>query len=352
MATDAPNDGKGYPLESELVSLFGSLHIAGDVVPTELFLAIRFPVKDDDKDAKTGKPDTVAILILSNLIYWFRPIRPRDSKNDRPLPWRQKFKGEWLARDYEFWVEKFGFTTRQCKEAVARLKAGEWIEYKQQPKPTGGSKNLFKPNYEKLFLTLYPESRVTFERHSEKAERRLNVSRDTFERHSSLLIHEINIKTSSSSNSEKLKTAAAAAADFSMEAHASAYPVGTILAYLQANRENIKNPKGLARKLFRSGEDDDLIRAWLQAETDLAISQAKRRDLLIVPDYFHAFYTALTETEQQDCLERAILLFNADQKLIGGELIDDSQSSFSGEVWSKLWNRIYYLHSTQQAKAA
>ena len=340
------DDTKGFPLQSDLVRQFGSMHISGDIVPTEFFAAIRFPTKN----ATPGKPDLTAILILANLVYWFRPIRPRDPKTDRALAWRQKFKGEWLERDYGFWSEKFGFTLRQCKDATARLRKGNWIQFQNKPTPQGGSVNLFRPNFEKIFLTLFPETRLTFERQPEVSKIRSNVSRDTFKRQPSLLIHETNIKTSSS-NSENGNSAAAAAAPFLSESHASKHDIGTVLAYLRANRTGIKNPKGLARKLWRSGEDDDLIENWLTILKEGEIENAKRRDALLVPDYFNAFYFQLSDEEKEERLERAILLYNADQKLIGGKLIDDEQTEFDEATWTKLYNRIYCLDSNY-AKAA
>lgn len=331
----------GYQIESSLVRQFGTIHLTGDTVPPEFFAAIKLP---------SGKPDIKAILILCNLIYWFRPIRPRDPNTDKPLAWRQKFKGIRLQRDYEFWESKFGFTKRECKEACARLKNGGWIGQQNEPNPHGGSKNYFQPNFEKIFSTLFPQSRLTFERQPGQSDRRSNVSRNTFQRQPSLLIHEINIKTNSSSNTVNLENAAAAAASLPVENKGSIHDLGTILAFVKQTRQTAKNPKGLANTLLKSGEDDELISGWLAKKRDEAIELAKRRDGLIVPDWFVGLYEALPVADKDQRLDQAIALYNEDAPLLGNQTISDDDD-FSEAVRNALWCRIYFLHQLQEKAA-
>lgn len=60
--------------------------------------------------------------------------------------------------------------------------------------------------------------------------------------------------------SSRSKSTAAAAAD---KSHVSRFDHQTILAWIEATRENVKNPGGLARTIGRSNNDDKQIAKWL-----------------------------------------------------------------------------------------
>ena len=262
---------KGYPIESQTVEEFALIHITGDIVPVEFFQKIQFP--------KSGKPDLLAILILSDLLYWYRPIRPRNEHTGKLLPWRQKFFGQVLRRDYSYFVEKFGATARQCRDACARLKNLDLIEIQITPTSSGGSLLGFRPKSDRILALLAlsdsrsnvsrkkADSRLNVSR--EKADSRLDVSRLTFERESSINTLDFLGETSQQQQEAAGGTAAAAAAAAGnpSEPHASRHTFGTVVAYVREKRVDAKNPKGLARTIWRNGSDDDEIQIWLNAQS-------------------------------------------------------------------------------------
>ena len=264
------NATKGFPIENEIVQPLGSVYLSGDIVPPEFFNAIRY---------KSGKPDLLSVLILSDLLYWFRPIRPRSEETGQALAWRQKFKGEALNRDYGYFENKFGATNRQCRDSVARLKNLGLIFVAVIPRPSGGSCLAFSLNLENILAVLKnSDSRLNVSR--VKADSRLNGSRLTFKRESS--INTLDYKeTKQQQYSKKEKIAAAAFSEF----HASRLEFSEVLSWVLANKKDAKNPKGLARTIWRDGSDDNAISAWLRQKSEneahalMAIENEKNRML-------------------------------------------------------------------------
>lgn len=176
---------RGFEMVSTEVEQYGFLHISGDVVPPEFFQAIKFD---------SGKPDLLSVLILSNLLYWYRPVKPRDERTDRATAWRQKFQGEMLSRTYQEWADIYGATERQARDACHRLQARGLIVISCKPCPTGGTTTYFAPVFQAVRSLLQPPSRLTPERESGQKpthvetladnDSRQNVSRDTLERES------------------------------------------------------------------------------------------------------------------------------------------------------------------------
>lgn len=176
---------RGFEMVSTEVEQYGLLHISGDVVPPEFFQAIKFD---------SGKPDLLSVLILSNLLYWYRPIKPRDERTDRANAWRQKFQGEMLSRTYQEWADIYGATERQARDACHRLQARGLLTISCKPCSTGGTTTYFAPVYHAVQSLLQSPSRLTPERESEQKpthvetladnDSRQNVSRDTFQRES------------------------------------------------------------------------------------------------------------------------------------------------------------------------
>ena len=262
---------KGYPIESQTVEEFALIHVTGDIVPVEFFQRIKFP--------KSGKPDLLAILILSDLLYWYRPIRPRSESTGKLLPWRQKFFGEILRRDYSYFVEKFGATDRQCRDACARLKKLDLIEVLITPTSAGGSLLGFRPKPDAILdLLANPDSRLNVSREKadsrlnvsrEKADSRLNVSRLTFKRESSINTLDFLGETSQQQQQEAAAGSAAAAAaakTISDDSAKSRHSRSVILRWIVAERPEIKNPGGLATIISRSVLNDEEIQIWLEKQ--------------------------------------------------------------------------------------
>lgn len=171
----------GYDLQNETVEALGALHISGDTVPPEFFQHIKFA---------NGKADYLACLILADILYWYRPIRPRDERTGQPLEWRQKFAGPRLVREYSALADRLGATDRQVRDACARLKSLGFLLIFVRPLFTGGSVVEMEPVYDRISCILRPV-RLTAERESGGPTHvetgvglRQNVSRTTAERES------------------------------------------------------------------------------------------------------------------------------------------------------------------------
>lgn len=94
------------------VDAVGRLHFEGNIIPHAWYKAITFP---------DGKTDLAAIVILAEIVYWYRPTVERDEATGEIVSVRKKFKADMLQRSYDSFAEQFGLTKRQCQDAVARL---------------------------------------------------------------------------------------------------------------------------------------------------------------------------------------------------------------------------------------
>ncbi|MBK5492226.1 DNA replication protein DnaD [Bacillus sp. TH13] len=67
-----------------------------------------------------GKPYMVAITILSEIFYWYKPTEIQDEKTNE-IRYKQKFKADKLQKSYQQLADSFGFTKRQVLEACKYL---------------------------------------------------------------------------------------------------------------------------------------------------------------------------------------------------------------------------------------
>ena len=70
---------------------------------------------------KKGKADTVAITILADILYWYRPVEVRDETTGELIKYKQKFKADKLQKSYDDYSALFNFTKRQVKQAIDNL---------------------------------------------------------------------------------------------------------------------------------------------------------------------------------------------------------------------------------------
>ncbi|OOR10203.1 DNA replication protein DnaD [Bacillus cereus] len=93
------------------VSEIGGLNFKGNVVDHEWFNYITF---------SNGKPHIVAIMVLSEIIYWYRPTIIRDEVSGK-VTYKKKFKSDKLQKSYQQLAETFGVTKLQVKRACDLL---------------------------------------------------------------------------------------------------------------------------------------------------------------------------------------------------------------------------------------
>ncbi len=86
----------------------GELEIVGNIVPHLWYKNITFT---------SGKAHFVAITLLADIVYWYRPMVIRDDSG-MIMGARTKFKGDMLQKSYQAFADTYGFTKRQVKDAI------------------------------------------------------------------------------------------------------------------------------------------------------------------------------------------------------------------------------------------
>ncbi len=100
-----------YDLTDDVKNI-GSLNFEGNVTPIEWFSHIRLP---------NNKPDLVSIILLSDIVYWYRPTTLRDECSGKIISYRKKFKSDLLQKSYNDLEDLFRLTKDQIKKSLQRL---------------------------------------------------------------------------------------------------------------------------------------------------------------------------------------------------------------------------------------
>ena len=94
------------------VDAIATMAVTGNVIPATWYKTIT---------TSSGKADLVAINILSDVLYWYRPREVRDEYTGDVIAYQKRFASDYLQRNYEQLSEHFGISKRQAKDAVVRL---------------------------------------------------------------------------------------------------------------------------------------------------------------------------------------------------------------------------------------
>lgn len=97
---------------NETVDRLSRMNITGNVIPAAWYQTIR---------KLTGKPYLNAIVILSDIVYWYRAAEVRDEGSGQLLGYRKRFKADLLQRSYQQMADQFGITKRDATNAVVEL---------------------------------------------------------------------------------------------------------------------------------------------------------------------------------------------------------------------------------------
>jgi hypothetical protein len=90
----------------------GMMNFTGNVIPSVWFRTV---VND------RGKPHLLAIMILSEIVYWYRPAEVRDEATGEFLGYKTKFKNDLLQKSYKSLAEHYQVSKRQVTDAVIML---------------------------------------------------------------------------------------------------------------------------------------------------------------------------------------------------------------------------------------
>ncbi|UXH43279.1 DnaD domain protein [Rossellomorea vietnamensis] len=92
----------------QVADQIAELEIVGNIVPHLWYKNITF---------SSGKAHFVAITLLADIVYWYRPTMIRD-ESGMITGARTKFKGDMLQKSYQAFADTYGFTKRQVKDAI------------------------------------------------------------------------------------------------------------------------------------------------------------------------------------------------------------------------------------------
>lgn len=97
---------------NRIVDAMGSVNISGNIIPSIWYRTI---TKDN------GKPYLLAIAILSDIVYWYRPSEVRDQGTGHILGWKKKFSEDILRQSYQYYADLFGESKKTIKTAMDKL---------------------------------------------------------------------------------------------------------------------------------------------------------------------------------------------------------------------------------------
>lgn len=90
----------------------GQIDLTGNIIPHNWYTNLK---------RDSGKPHATAVILLAEIVYWYRPTEIRDEATGQVVEIRRKFKADKLQRSYGSFSEQFGFTKRQVKDALKFL---------------------------------------------------------------------------------------------------------------------------------------------------------------------------------------------------------------------------------------
>ena len=147
-----------YQTGNKIVDEMGKLQMTGNIIPSAWYRTIR---------RETGKPYLTAIVILSDIVYWYRPIEVRDEGSGKLLGYRKKFKSDLLQRSYQQLADQFGVSKRDATNAIIELERLGVVQRVFRKLEINGQ---IVPNVLVLKLNVSVLERLTFQEEQEKAE--------------------------------------------------------------------------------------------------------------------------------------------------------------------------------------
>ncbi len=99
---------------TEIIHEMHTMNFVGNITPGSWFEHLK---------RENGKPHAIAIILLSEIVYWYRPKEIRDEATGQIVGLKKRFKADKLQRSYDSFADQFGFTKRQVKDALKYLES-------------------------------------------------------------------------------------------------------------------------------------------------------------------------------------------------------------------------------------
>ena len=139
------------------VDAMGYINITGNITPNTWYKTIT---------RENGKPNLLAISLLSDIVYWYRPEEIRDERSGNTIGWKKRFKGELLQKSYKDYIKFFGESKRSIRAALDYLESLGVIKkiFRDIETETG---NII---YNVMYIELFPQvlEKLTFDVPDEK----------------------------------------------------------------------------------------------------------------------------------------------------------------------------------------
>ena len=104
--------GNIYSTGNAIVDENAKLNISGNIIPQAWYKTI---IRD------SGKPNLTAIVILADIVYWYKPVEVRDEVTGQVVESKKKFKADLLQRSYQQISEQFGISKKEASSAIVFL---------------------------------------------------------------------------------------------------------------------------------------------------------------------------------------------------------------------------------------
>jgi len=140
-----------YKLKNDLVKKFKSFEVSGNVIPSNWFYNLT---------TKDGKPYITAILILSEILYWYRPTINEDEEVE------QKFRGDMLQKNHNEFMEKFNIKSKETvRKAIKYLKDQNLVNQQLRTIKKEDKTYYNSPYYEPIIENI---KKVTYKKNNKK----------------------------------------------------------------------------------------------------------------------------------------------------------------------------------------
>ena len=93
----------------EAVDKLGRLAISGDVKPR---------IWQKTIVNENGKPQRLAMDILAEIVYWYRPVEVRDERTGDVLGWKKKFNGKMLQKGIQYFSDTYGESDKTIRRTL------------------------------------------------------------------------------------------------------------------------------------------------------------------------------------------------------------------------------------------
>lgn len=138
--------------DSPVVNEITQMNFSGNIIPVSWFKHVKF---------KNNKPDLLGIMILSEIIYWYRAREERDESTGQIKGYKKKFEADMLQRSYQSFADQFGVSKKQVQEAIYRLRDNGFIvvEHRNivtQTKQTLANVTFLAPVPQAIYEITYP----------------------------------------------------------------------------------------------------------------------------------------------------------------------------------------------------